>query len=83
MSQGGHGESNPLGADNMAEAGGERSDGRPEGVPSPSGTEPDGRPAKVEEATPAGSSPADAAPTEAPEEQGEEVPTEHSPGSDL
>ncbi len=81
--QGGHGESHPLGGDNVAEAGGERSDGRPEGVPSASGTQPEGRPTMVEEATPAGSSPADEVPTEAPEERGEETTTEHSPGSDL
>lgn len=81
--QGGHGESQPLGGDNVEEAGNERGDGRPAGVPHTAGTEPEGRPTGVVEAPVAGSSPADEAPTIAPEEKGAEPATEHAPGSDL
>lgn len=61
-----------------AEAGNERNDGRPTGTPA--ATEQDrGRPEPVRE----GSDPEPADRTIAPEEQGEEVGTEHAPGSDL
>lgn len=81
MSQGGHGESHPIGGDNVAEAGNERSDGRPAGVPSSAGDRPEGRPETVESATPAGSG--GDVETVAPEEKGEAPATEHAPGSDL
>lgn len=84
MTQGGHGSGEPeaIGGENVAEAGGERSDGRPAGVPGGADVDPEGRP-EIARNAPVASSSGGAAPTEPPEEQGEEPATEHSPGSDL
>lgn len=61
----------------------ERSEGRPSGVPDAAGSSAEGRPSEVADARPGSVPDQHAAPTEAPEEQGEQVATEHAPGSDL